>query len=244
MKGKIHSIETFGSVDGPGIRFVVFLKGCPLRCLYCHNPDTWLQDGANEMEAEEILEKALRYKEYWGEEGGITVSGGEPLMQIDFLIDFFKRCKEAGVNTCIDTSGAPYVEDGPWHERFLLLMSYTDLLLVDIKHIDGQKHRALTGKGNENILAMLRFLDMIHKPVWIRHVLVPGFTDDDGDLERTRDFIASLSNVEKVEVLPFHKLGEWKYAKLGYPYRLSSINPPTSVSVLHASETLSSALKR
>jgi len=242
MKAKVHSIETFGSLDGPGIRFVIFLKGCPLRCLYCHNPDTWLMEGAIEMESEELLSKALRYKEYWGREGGVTISGGEPLLQIDFLIDFFHKCKEKGVNTCIDTSGAPYLEEEDWHNKFVLLMQCTDLLLVDLKHIISEEHIRLTGKDNTNILRMIRFLDEIHKPVWIRHVLVPGITDKDEYLRKTRDFLSSLTNVKKIEILPFHKMGEWKYQKLGYPYFLKDTPTPTTERIIEASKILTSTI--
>ena len=238
MQGNIHSIETFGSLDGPGIRFVIFLKGCPLRCLYCHNPDTWATSGGELRSADSILEQALRYRSYWGEEGGITVSGGEPLLQIEFLTELFTKAKEKGISTCIDTSGSPFTREEPFFPRFQGLMKVTDLLLVDIKEIDSKKHRFLTGKSNENILDMLRYLDKIHKPVWIRHVLVPGYTDFDEDLNATRRFIDGLHNVERVEVLPFHKMGEFKWKELHLDYSLGKVEPPSNERVKNAENIL------
>ena len=202
--GAIHSIESFGSVDGPGVRYILFLHGCPLRCKYCHNPDTWANSKETmEMTPQEALEKALKYKTYWGNEGGITISGGEPLLQIDFLIELFKLAKKEGVNTCIDTSGANFTREEPFFSKFNELMKYTDLLLLDIKHIDSQKHKELTGKPNDNILDMAKYLSDINKSVWIRHVLVPGISDVDEYLIELDKFISSLNNVKKVEVLPF-----------------------------------------
>ena len=192
VTGKIHSFESFGAVDGPGIRYILFLSGCPLRCKYCHNPDTWANSKETmEMTPQEALEKALKYKTYWGNEGGITISGGEPLLQTDFLIELFKLAKKEGVNTCIDTSGANFTREEPFFSKFNELMKYTDLLLVDIKHINDQEHRELTGRSNANILDMARYLSDIEKPVWIRHVLVPGITDKDEYLMELDKFISS-----------------------------------------------------
>ena len=165
VKGSIHSVETFGSVDGPGVRFVIFLKGCAMRCKYCHNPDTWEMTTAD-TSSEELLKKALRYRSYWGEKGGITVSGGEPLLQIDFVIDLFTRAKKLGIHTTIDTSGNPFTREEPFFSKFQQLMEVTDLLLVDIKHIDDACHLALTKQHNTNILDILKYLDEIQKPVW------------------------------------------------------------------------------
>ena len=198
----VHSIETFGSVDGPGLRYILFLKGCRLRCAFCHNADTWDLNSKDQRSADEILDHAERYRSYWGSEGGITVSGGEPLLQIDFLIELFKKAKQRNINTCIDTAGEPFTKKGEWFTKFEKLMHYTDILLVDIKHIDRNKHIRLTGKPNDNILEMFHYLSDINKPIWIRQVLVPGWTDDIEDLKKTRAFIETLSNVKKIEILP------------------------------------------
>jgi len=237
--GAIHSIESFGSVDGPGVRYILFLHGCPLRCKYCHNPDTWANSKETmEMTPQEALEKALKYKTYWGNEGGITISGGEPLLQIDFLIELFKLAKKEGVNTCIDTSGANFTREEPFFNKFNELMKYTDLLLLDIKHIDSQKHKELTGKPNDNILDMAKYLSDINKSVWIRHVLVPGISDVDEYLIELDKFISSLNNVKKVEVLPYHTLGTFKLEELNIPYQLEGVNPPSQERVDNANKLL------
>lgn len=238
MEGYIHSLESFGSVDGPGIRYVIFTSGCPMRCAYCHNPDTWDMTKGSKTEASELVKKALRYRPYWKREGGVTVSGGEPLMQIDFLIDLFKQFKKENVHTCIDTSGAPFTREEPFFKKFCELMEYTDLLLVDIKHIDAARHIVLTQHGNKNTLDMLSFLSEIKKPVWIRHVLVPKWTDDDKYLTELRAFIDTLENVERVEVLPYHSLGAAKWEKLGIPYNLGNIEPPSKERIENANRIL------
>ncbi len=237
--GRVHSTESFGSVDGPGVRFVVFMQGCRLRCRYCHNPDTWKTDeGGKMLSAEELLEAAGRYRGYWGREGGITVSGGEPLLQTDFLLDLFRKAKQQGINTCIDTAGQPFTREEPFFSTFRELCEVTDLFIVDIKHIDPQRHIELTGKDNRNILDMLRFLSDNGKPVWIRHVLVPGVTDDDGFLRRTAEFIRTLRNVQKVEVLPYHSFGIYKWEMLGIPYSLRDTQPPGKDRVANAQRIL------
>lgn len=238
IKGYIHSTESFGSVDGPGVRFVVFVSGCPMRCQFCHNPDTWDMKIGLPKSADEILSQALRYKTYWKDGGGITVSGGEPLLQIDFLSELFQKAKEAGVHTVIDTSGAPFNRETPFFEKFKHLMKFTDLLLVDIKQIDPEKHRKLTGRPNGNILDMLKYLSDIKKSVWIRHVLVPGVTDNDDDLQKMHDFISSLENVEKIEVLPYHTFGIYKWEQLGYTYPLQGIEAPEKERVENAKRIL------
>lgn len=236
--GRVHSIESFGSVDGPGVRFIVFLQGCKMRCAYCHNPDTWKIDDGEFISADDLLKKAMRYKSYWKNNGGITVSGGEPLLQIDFLLEFFKKAKENGINTCIDTSGNAFSKEEPFFSKFEELMKYTDLLLLDIKHINSEKHKQITAQPNENILDMAKYLSDINKPVWIRHVLVPTLTDDENDLEELNDFISGLSNVEKVEILPYHTLGKFKWDNLKIPYRLDGIKPPSEDLVKKANEIL------
>lgn len=226
IRGAIHSTESFGSVDGPGIRFVIFFMGCRMRCRYCHNADTWNPYSDDLRTADELLDRAERYRSYWGKEGGITISGGEPLLQIDFLLDLLRKAKARGINTSIDTAGQPFTREEPFFSKFRELTRYTDLFLMDIKHIDPVEHQKLTGQPNDNILELFRYLSEIGKPIWIRHVLVPGITDDDVWLQRTRDFILTLKNVKKIEVLPYHSMGEYKWKKLGIPYSLAGIEPP------------------
>lgn len=236
--GKVHSIESFGSADGPGVRFLIFLHGCPLRCQFCHNPDTWGSQKFTEETADALLKKAVRFKDYWGTNGGITVSGGEPLYQIDFLLDLLKKAKAQGINTCIDTSGGCFTREGEWFAKFEELMQYTDLLLLDIKEINNERHKVITGKENTNILEMARYLSDIKKPVWIRHVLVPERSDYDEDLKALHDFIETLDNVQRVEVLPYHTLGVYKWKELGIPYKLEGIDPPTPKRVANAKALL------
>lgn len=234
----VHSIETFGSVDGPGLRYILFLKGCRLRCAFCHNADTWDLNSEDQRSADEILDHAERYRSYWGSEGGITVSGGEPLLQMDFLIELFKKAKQRNINTCIDTAGEPFTKKGEWFTKFEELMHYTDILLVDIKHIDRNKHIRLTGKPNDNILEMFHYLSDINKPIWIRQVLVPGWTDDIEDLKKTRAFIETLSNVKKIEILPYHNMGAYKWGKLGMKYPLEGVEAPDKDSIELADKVL------
>ena len=198
-KGFVHSVETFGSVDGPGLRFIIFLRGCRMRCRYCHNPDTWRlgRDGDEALTADELLDRAERYRSYWGKKGGITVSGGEALLQMDFLIELFEKARQRGINTCLDTAAQPFTRDEPFISRFARLMRSTDTVLLDIKHIDDKAHHQLTGWGNTAILDCARYLSDIGKPVWIRHVLVPGLTDDPDHLRRLRAFIDTLHIVER-----------------------------------------------
>ena len=238
MTGKIHSFESFGTVDGPGIRFVVFLQGCPLRCQYCHNPDTW-GAGGEEYSVEEVVKRVLRYKNYFGDKGGVTVSGGEPLLQIEFVTELFKALKAQGVHTCVDTSGITFrPENAESVEKHKNLLAVTDLFLLDIKHIDDEKCKALTGQGNAHTLAFAKFLSENDKPIWIRQVLVPNLTDNDEDLQKTRAFIDTLKTVEKVEVLPYHTMGEVKYQKLGIAYPLEGVEPPKKERVQNAKRIL------
>lgn len=238
IKGHIHSVESFGSADGPGVRYIVFLKGCNMRCQYCHNPDTWAKDGGELMTPEEVLKKALRYKTYWKEKGGITVSGGEALLQIDFVTELFRLAKEKGVNTCLDTSGNPFSLEEPFKSKFDELMKYTDLFMLDIKHMDDAAHRKLTGQTNQNILEMAAYLSDHGKAMWIRHVLVPGITTEEDELHRLRSFLDTLKTVERVEVLPYHTLGVFKWKELGIPYQLEDVDPPTKEQIDRAKEIL------
>ena len=238
IKGRIHSVESFGSADGPGVRYIVFLKGCNMRCQYCHNQDTWAKDGGELMTPEEVLKKALRYKTYWKEKGGITVSGGEALLQIDFVTELFRLAKEKGVNTCLDTSGNPFSMEEPFKSKFDELMKYTDLFMLDIKHMDDAAHRKLTGQTNQNILEMAAYLSDHGKAMWIRHVLVPGITTEEDELHRLRSFLDTLKTVERVEVLPYHTLGVFKWKELGIPYQLEGVDPPTKEQIDRAKEIL------
>lgn len=238
MNGYIHSFESFGTVDGPGIRFVVFMQGCPLRCKYCHNPDTW-KGGGTEFSAEQVCDQALKYKSYFADNGGVTVSGGEPLLQIDFVTELFALLKKRGVHTAVDTSGYTFDPESPeCVERHKRLIALTDLVLLDIKHIDGKAHEELTGKSNSRTLAFAEFLSDNGVPMWIRHVLVPGITDDDGALKRLKAFIDTLKTAERVEVLPYHTMGAVKYEKLGYDYPLKGVEPPTKERVDNAKRIL------
>lgn len=228
--GYIHSIQTFGTVDGPGVRFVVFFQGCPMRCQYCHNPDTWEMAAGKEKSVDEILEMFERNRAFY-KTGGITATGGEPMMQMDFLLELFTKAKEKEIHTCLDTSGIFFQKawvdaknrTGEAFEKIEKLMQVTDLVMLDIKHIDSQVHEKLTGHGNEQVLAFAAYLNEIQKPVWIRHVVVPGITDNEEQLTRVGEFLKTLSNVKKLEVLPYHTLGENKYENLGIEYPLKGV---------------------
>ena len=239
MDGRIHSFESFGTVDGPGIRFVVFMQGCNLRCKYCHNPDTWNFDGGKVYTPNEVAETVKKYKNYFSTDGGITVSGGEPLNQIEFLTELFRILRKDGISTCVDTSGYPFVKDDKnVVEKFDELIKYTDLFLLDVKEIDDEKHLSLTGKSNKNTLDFAKYLSDNNKKMWIRYVLVPNLTDDEKDERELKKFIDGLKTVEKVEILPYHTLGKEKYKKLGLKYSLEDVLPPTKEEVEKAKEIL------
>ena len=224
MTGYIHSIESFGTVDGPGIRLVIFMQGCPMRCLYCHNPDTWDTSKGTKITAEEILAQYQKNRSFY-KSGGITVTGGEPLMQVDFLTELFKKAKEENIHTCIDTSGIVFnPENDESKEKLNLLLSYTDLVMLDIKHIDPEKHVALTGHHNKNILAFAKFTEEKNVPLWIRHIIVPTYTDNEDDLFRLGEFIGTLKNVKALDVLPYHTMGVKKYQELGIDYPLKNLD--------------------
>ena len=231
VTGRIHSFESFGAADGPGVRFIVFLHGCGFRCAYCHNPDTWARPAAMEMSVGDVLAKALRYRDYWGEEGGITLSGGEPMLQAQFAAELFERAHDAGVNTCLDTAAGPFRRDDA---QVVRLLDATDTVLLDIKAFDSELHRKVTGSDNSSVLDCARYLSEIGKPVWIRRVVVPGLTDGEDDLRRTGEFISTLSNVKKVEVLPYHDMGAEKWKSLGLDYSLEG-TPIPDVSILSRS---------
>ena len=225
MKGKIHSLESFGTVDGPGVRYVVFTQGCPLRCAYCHNPDTWAMNGGEEMEPSYIIEQYNRNIGFY-KGGGITVTGGEPLLQVDFLIELFTLAKEQNIHTCIDSSGIVFNrKNEAWIEKLDHLMMLTDLVMLDIKHIDNEKHIHLTEQPNDNVLAFAEYLNEKQIPTWIRHVIVPDITDDPADLERLGYFIGGFTNIKALDLLPYHDLGVPKYDNLGLEYKLRDTKP-------------------
>ena len=236
--GAIHSTESFGAVDGPGIRFLIFLKGCRMRCRYCHNVDTWNPEGAEMRGADSLLDEAERFRAYWGKKGGITVSGGEPLLQIDFLEELFRKAKERGIHTVLDTCGQPFTREEPFFSALEKVIDNTDLVLLDLKEMDSSRHKSLTGWENRNILEFAEYLSDRGVKMWIRHVLVPGVTDQEDDLTEMRRFTDSLKTVEKVEILPYHNLGESKWEKLGIPYTLHGVEPPTAEEIRRAEAIL------
>lgn len=217
--GRIHSIETMGLVDGPGIRVVIFMQGCSLRCSYCHNPDTWKYSGGQEYTALELFSKINRYKPYFKTSGGgVTLSGGDPLLQPQFVIEFLKLCRENGIHTALDTAGYGY---GNYDE----ILRYTDLVLLDIKHIDEEEHKKLTGFGRQGFINFLEAVVKNNNSIWIRHVVVPGITDSEEHIIRLADYINTIPNVEKVELLPYHTFGVNKYKELNIEYRLEGVPP-------------------
>jgi len=242
MDGYIHSVESFGTLDGPGIRMVIFCQGCPMRCLYCHNPDTWEPGKGTRMSAQELIDQYQRNSAFYSR-GGITVTGGEPLLQIDFLLELLRLAKEKGIHTCIDTSGATYREGGAYRQKLDELMKYTDLVMLDIKHIDPQKHLRLTGRGPEAIQNFARYLQRKGVPVWIRHVVVPGYTDDREDLRNLGRFIGSLDNVKALDVLAYHTMGVSKYRELGLSYPLEGVEPMDKQKAVKAKEIILSGIR-
>jgi pyruvate formate lyase activating enzyme len=236
--GFVHSIETFSTVDGPGIRYVIFMQGCNLRCKFCHNPDTWKICVGDQKTAKELIDDIKKYKIYL-KDGGVTVSGGEPLLQIDFLIELFKELKKLKIHTCLDTSGIVFDKNNlELKSKFDILIKDCDLVLLDLKHIDNKKHIFLTGQGNSNVLDFFKYLSQINKKVWVRYVLVPTINNDIKELKMAAEFLNKFENIEKVEVLPFHKLGEEKYKKLGIKFPFESIDLPTEEEIELAKKIL------
>ncbi|MBM7452994.1 pyruvate formate lyase activating enzyme [Acholeplasma morum] len=231
----VHSIETMGAFDGPGIRYIVFLQGCPFRCQYCHNRDTWDTKMNLPKTPEAILEDYMKYKSFY-KQGGITVSGGEPLLQVEALIELFKLFKSNGIHTCIDTSGASF--NPQQTEKMDELMQYTDLVLLDIKHIDDEGHKVLVGASNKNVLAFANYLNNINKDVYIRHVLIPGITGEEEYLKRLRVFLDTLSNVKQIDILPYHKKGIMKWEALKYDYPLKDVEEPSKDLIYTAHDIL------
>ena len=239
MIGYIHSIETFGTVDGPGVRYVVFLQGCPMRCKYCHNPDTWEPDNYSKTSSvEDILNDYERYIPFL-KNGGITVSGGEPMMQLDFVTELFREAKNRNIHTCLDTSGVTF---NPHNEENVVktneLIKYTDLVMLDIKHIDPIEHIELTKQKNDNILEFAKHLSKINKDTWIRHVVVPGITLNEEFLYKLGEFIGTLTSVKALDILPYHTMGEVKYESLEIPYPLKGTEGATKEQAIHAREII------
>ena len=241
MNGFVHSTESFGTVDGPGVRFVVFLQGCPMRCQYCHNPDTWKMNTGSVRSAQSLIQEYERNKAFYSK-GGITVTGGEARMQIDFLLELFTLARQKKIHTCLDTSGVTYRPgQSSYNEKLDALMEVTDLVMLDIKHIDPEGHKVLTGHDNGNILAFAKYLEEKQIPVWIRHVLVPGITDDAALLTRLGTFLGTLSNVKALDVLPYHIMGVTKYDQLGMAYPLKDVPPATKEQAANAKKIILTA---
>lgn len=244
MQGRIHSLESFGTVDGPGVRYVVFVQGCPMRCAYCHNPDTWAMTGGTMTEPEYIIEQYERNQGFY-KGGGLTVTGGEPLMQLDFLIDLFTLAKQKGIHTCIDTSGIAFKpENTAFIEKLDKLMPLTDLVMLDIKHIDPLKHKELTEQSNEGILAFAGYLNEKNVDMWVRHVVVPGITDDDKYLFDLGYFIGQFHNLKALDVLPYHTMGEVKYEKLGLEYKLKGVPAMDKNKVVEKKQVILEGIKK
>ncbi len=245
MQGRIHSLESFGTVDGPGTRFVVFVQGCPMRCAYCHNPDTWDMNGGTLMEPSYIIEQYERNSAFYANGGGLTVTGGEPLMQVDFLIELFTLAKERQIHTCIDTSGIAFQPDNAaLVAKMDRLMELTDLVMLDIKHIDPQKHLDLVRQPNQNILKFAAYLDEKNVDMWIRHVVVPGLTDDDKYLFELGYFIGQFHNLKALDVLPYHTMGANKYESLGIPYRLKGVPPMDKGKLVEKKQVILDGIKK
>lgn len=230
VMGRYHSFESAGTVDGPGIRFILFLQGCLMRCKYCHNRDTWDLDGGKEISVDELMKEVVTYKHFMkATGGGVTASGGEAILQAEFVRDWFKACKAEGISTCLDTNG--FVRN--YNEVIDEMLDYTDLVLLDLKQLNDKIHQNLIGVPNKRTLEFAKYLEKRNKLTWIRYVVVPGYTDDDDSVHRLGQFIQGMQNIEKVELLPYHRLGAHKWETLGYEYELAEVNPPTTESLEH-----------
>ncbi|MEF9934216.1 pyruvate formate-lyase-activating protein [Clostridium sp.] len=237
ITGRVHSIETMGLVDGPGIRVVIFMQGCKLRCIYCHNPDTWSINSGDEITPKELLKKVIRYKIYFRNSGGgVTLSGGDPLLQTEFSTEFFRLCKEQNIHTCLDTSG---YGEGDYEE----LLKYTDLVLLDVKHIDDKIHKFITGRNRDEFIKFVNILNSSGTKVWIRHVMLEGYTDDEEYLKSFAEYVDSVNNVEKIELLAYHTHGVSKYEELGIKYRIKEMEPFSKESLIKAKDTVHKYLK-
>ena len=240
MEGYIHSTESFGTVDGPGIRFVVFFQGCPMRCKYCHNPDTWELNKGEKRTVESLLAEYDSVKEFL-RNGGITCTGGEPLLQIDFVTELFEKAKAKGIHTCLDSSGITFDPENT--QKFERLAKCTDLVMLDIKHIDDEEHKKLTGQSNKNILAFAKFLSQHGVELWIRHVVVPGITDKEEYLFKLGEFISTLKTLKALDVLPYHTMGKAKYEQLGLEYPLGDTPPLDKEKAVWARDIVMNGLK-
>jgi len=241
MQGYIHSTDSFGTVDGPGVRFVIFFQGCPMRCLYCHNPDTWETGAGTLMTAEELIQ-AYEHNRAFYQNGGITATGGEPMLQMEFLTELFTLAKRKKIHTCLDTSGICFHPVCP--EKYDKLLEVTDLVMLDIKHIDDEQHKKLTGHSNQNILAFAKYLSEKNIPVWIRHVIVPDWTDSTEEQTRLGYFIGGLKTLKALDVLPYHDMGKAKYHELGIPYPLEEVKPVDKETAVQAREQIIKGIKQ
>lgn len=236
--GYYQSLESFALVDGPGVRSVLFLAGCPFRCLFCHNPDSWAFSKKNPITPEEAYKKLIRYKPYWRDNGGVTISGGEPLAQLDFIIELSRLFHNEGISVAIDTSGATFNMSDAYLKKFDELLQVSDLFLLDIKAVDSSLHKKITGKDNKNVLELFSYLDKKNYPIWVRHVLVPTLSDNDERLRETHEFLSKFKNIRRVEVLPYHTLGTYKYDLLKMEYPLKDVPAPTKERVENAEKIL------
>ncbi len=228
--GRLHSIETFGALDGPGIRTVFFMQGCPARCMYCHNPDTWEEEAGEQVTVGEVISRARRGRPYYGENGGVTFSGGEPLLQADFLIEAMDALRKDGINSAIDTSGTYF------DEKSEEVISHCDMVLLDVKHIDPSRFKELTGREQGTLSLLIDAVNRQEKPVWIRQVIVPGFNDDEEYIRELNKFLKRIKYIRKIELLGYHNMAEPKYDKLGIKYRLKGVKPMDSDSLKKLSD--------
>ena len=240
MQGYIHSIETCGTVDGPGIRYVIFMQGCPMRCLYCHNPDTWAYGTKDNSKIMSVLDIINDYNKcsHFFKNGGITVTGGEPLLQIEFIIELFKEAKKQNIHTCIDTCGITFSNSSNKLKLFDELLTYTDLFLVDIKHINNEEHIKLTNQSNKNILNFMDYLLKNNKDIWVRHVIVPGLTLNEKYLYELGTYLAKFTNMKALDIIPYHNMATTKYANLHLKYSLIDTPIPSSEDMLMARNTI------